>query len=220
MNEEEGQDEETLKPWVDPHRLKRVNNVWYKEGRRVVTGTMNAKRTIIKSRHDPPIYGHPGISKTTQLVERDYWWPKMKLDIMDYVKGCAECQHHKVNNRPTRAALSPIYPKPEAMPFETVAIDFITKLPLSQGYDSILTVTDHDCMKAAIFIPCNEEINAEGTAALYMKQVVTNFGLPSKIISNRDPRFASKFTRELCKLMAIEQNISMAYHPRTDGQSE
>ena len=106
------------------------------------------------------------------------------------------------------------------MPFETVAIDFITKLPLSQGYDSILTVTDHDCMKAAIFIPCNEEINAEETAALYMNQVVKNFGLPSKIISDRDPRFASKFTRELCKLMGIEQNISTAYHPGTDGQSE
>ena len=70
------------------------------------------------------------------------------------------------------------------MLFETVAIDFITKLPLSQGYDLILTVTDHDCTKAAIFIPCNEEINTEGTATLYLKQVVTNFGLPNKIISD------------------------------------
>ena len=117
-------------------------------------------------------------------------------------------------------ALNPIYPKPEAMPFETVAIDFITKLPLSQGYDSILTVTNHDCTKAAIFIPCNEEINTEQTATLYLKQVVTNFGLPSKIISDQDPRFMSKFTRELCKLMGIEQNISTAYHPRMDRQSE
>ena len=80
------------------------------------------------------------------------------------------------------------------MPFETVAIDFITKLPISQGYDSILTVTDHDCTKVSIFIPCNEEINAEGTAALYLKQVVVNFGLPHKIISDQDPRFVSKFT--------------------------
>ena len=106
------------------------------------------------------------------------------------------------------------------MPFETVAIDFITKLPVSQGYNSILTITDHDCTKAAIFIPCNEEINTEETVALYLKQVVTNFGLPSKIMSNRDPHFASKFTRELCKLMGIKQNILTAYHPRTDGQSE
>ena len=144
----------------------------------------------------------------------------MKLDIVDYIKGCAECQRHKVNNWPKWAALSPIYPKSEAMPFKMVAINFITKLPLSQGYNSILTVTDHNCTKAAMFIPCNKEINAEETAALYLKNVVTNFGLPSKIISDRDPRFVSKFTRALCKLMGIEQNISTAYHPRTDGQSE
>ena len=64
----------------------------------MVTESREGKRAIIQSRHDPPVYGHPGISKTTQIVERDYWWPKMKSDIMDYVKGCAECQRHKVNN--------------------------------------------------------------------------------------------------------------------------
>ena len=185
-NEQE-QDEEIVKPWVNPHKLKHINNVWYKEGRCVITGSLDHKCTIIKSCHDLPIYGHPGISKMTQLVEHDYWWPQMKLDIADYIKGCTECQRHKVNNQPTRAALSPIYPKPEAMPFETVAIDFITKLPVSQGYDSILTITDHNCTKAAIFIPCNEEITAEETAAMYLEQVVTNFGLPSKIISDHNP---------------------------------
>ena len=213
VNKEEAQEEETLKPWINPHKLKCINGTWYKEGRHVITGSLTDKQSVIKSCHDPLVYGHPGISKTMQLVERDYWWLQMKLDIMDYIKGCAECQRYKVNNKPTCTALRPIYPKPEAMPFKTIAIDFITKLPLSQGYDSILTVTDRDCTKAAIFIPCNEEINAEKTAALYLKQVVTNFGLPSKIISNRDPRFASKFTRELCRLMGIEQNISTAYHP-------
>jgi transposase InsO family protein len=139
---------------------------------------------------------------------------------MDYVKGCAECQRHKVNNHPTKAALEPIWAKPEATPFETVAVDFITKLPVSQGYDSILTVTDHDCSKATIFIPCVEEISREETAALYAKHVFARYGLPTKIISDRDPRFASKFTRELCKLLGIQQNISTAYHPHTDGQSE
>ena len=217
---EEAQDEETLKPWVNPHKLKLINGIWYKEGRRVVTGPLTSKWAIIKLCHDPPVYGHPGISKTMQLTEWDYGWLRMKLDIIDYVKGCAECQWHKVNNRPTRATLNPIYPKLEAMPFQTVAINFITKLPVSQGYDSILTVTDHNCTKAAIFIPCNKEINAEQTVALYLKHVVTNFGLPCKIISDWDLRFVSKFTQELCKLMGIEQNISTAYHPQMDGQLE
>jgi hypothetical protein len=106
------------------------------------------------------------------------------------------------------------------MPFETIALDFITKLPVAQDCDLILTITDHDCTKMALFIPCQEEITAEGTAALYVKHVFTRFGLPSKIISDRDPRFASKFTRELCRILGIQQNISTAYHPRTDGQSE
>jgi transposase InsO family protein len=144
----------------------------------------------------------------------------MRRETTDYVKGCAECQHHKTNNRPTKAPLKPIWAKPEATPFETVAIDFIMKLSLSQGYDSILTVTDHDCSKATIFIPCIEEISGEETAAAYAKHVFTRYGLPSKIISDRDPRFTSKFTRELCKLLGIQQNISTAYHPQTDGQSE
>ena len=97
-NNKDKQEEETLKPWIDPHKLKRVNGVWYKEGRRAVTRSLTSKRAIIKSHHNPPTYGHPGISKTMQLVERNYWWPQMKLDIVDYVKGCAKCQCHKVNN--------------------------------------------------------------------------------------------------------------------------
>jgi hypothetical protein len=77
----------------------------------------------------------------------------------------------KVNNRPTKAPLQLIFATLEAMPFETVALDFITKLPTSQGYDLILTVTDHDCSKAAIFIPCREEVSGEEMVILYMKQV-------------------------------------------------
>ena len=123
-------------------------------------------------------------------------------------------------NHPTHTLLQPIFAQPEALPLETVAIDFITKLPVSQGYDSILMVTDHDCSKATIFIPCVEEISGEETAALYAKHVFACFGLPSKIISDRDPQFASKFTHELCKVLGIHQNISTAYHPQMDRQSE
>ena len=70
------------------------------------------------------------------------------------------------------------------------------------------------------FIPCREEINAEGTAALYTKHIFPSHGLPSKIISDRDPCFASQFTRKLCNILGIKQNISTPYHPRTDRQSE
>ncbi len=181
---------------------------------------MEHKQIFIRNHHDAPTYGHPGINKTYQLTSRRYWWPNMRHDVMDYVRGCADCQRNKINTRPTRAPISPIFPKPEAMPFETITLDFITKLPISQGYDSILTITDHDCTKAAIFIPCKESMTAEETAGLIVQHVFPRFGLPSKFISDRDPKFASKFTRGLCKATGTTQNISTAYHPRTDGQSE
>jgi hypothetical protein len=128
LNDYMKQDENTLKAWVDPHQLKMHQGIWYKDRRRVITGDVEAKHHLIQSHHDPPAYGHPGISKTIQLTERLYWWPQMQADIMEYVKGCADCQCHKVNTRPTKAPLQPIYPKAEALPFKTIALDFIVKL--------------------------------------------------------------------------------------------
>jgi hypothetical protein len=186
----------------------------------VVTAGVKGKRRIIATLHNPPTYGHPGIRRTTNFVERCYWWPYLQKDVADYVRGCGDCQRHKVNNRPTKAPLQPIYPSPEAKPFEVIAVDFITKLPPSQGFNSILTVMDHSCTKAVQFIPCNEAITAEGMARLFLQKVFCHYGLPTKIISDRDPRFTSKFTKELCRLLSIQQNISTAYHPQMDGQSE
>ncbi len=214
------QDEMMLGPWVNAHRLKKIEGVWYKDGQRVVTGGTKHKRTFIQVHHDALVYGHPGINKTYQLISRRYWWPNMRQDIMDYVRGCVECQRNKINTRPTKAPLLPILPIHEAMPFETVALDFITKLPVSQGYDSILTVTNHDCTKAAVFIPCKESMTAEETAGLIVQHIFPRFRLPLKFISDRDPKFASKFIRGLCKGMGTTQNISTAYHPRMDRQSE
>ena len=74
--------------------------------------------------------------------------------------------------------------------------------------------------KASIFIPCTESINAENTAKLYATHVLLHYRLPTHIISDRDPRFTSTFSRELCRTLGITQNISTAYHPQTDGQSE
>jgi len=99
-------------------------------------------------------------------------------------------------------------------------MDFITKLPLSGGYDTILTITDTDCLKASVFIPCNEAIDSEGVALLYLNNIIPHYGIPHKIISNQDIRFVSKFSTELCRILNIHQNISTAYHPQTDGASE
>ena len=125
-----------------------------------------------------------------------------------------------MNTQAKKVPLNPITLIENALPFQTITIDFIVKLPPSEGYNSILTITDHDCTKMILAIPCQEAINAEGVANLYLQQVFPHFGLPSKVISNRDPWFVSWLMKEMCHLLGITQNISTAYHPCTDGQSE
>jgi hypothetical protein len=127
---------------------------------------------------------------------------------------------HKVNTNPTKPPLYLITPIPDALPFQTIALNFITKLPVSKGYNTILTITDHDCSKALLFIPCKETINSEGATQLFTQHIVPHYGTPRKIISDHDTRFTSNFTMELCKILEIKQNISTAYHPQTDGQSK
>ena len=84
------QEEFILWPWVDPHNLKKVDNMWYKDGRRVVTNDLTYWRELIKTHHDPPVYGHPGINQTIWLLERYYWWPQLQKEVADYsgLKNC------------------------------------------------------------------------------------------------------------------------------------
>ena len=144
----------------------------------------------------------------------------MKTFVIKYIKGCTTCQMTKVNTHPNHPPLSPIFPEENACPFETIAMDFIMKLPQPGEYDTILTITDTDCSKASIFIPCYKAIDLEGVALLYVNHVIPHYGIPWKIISDQDIWFVLKFLSELCCLLNIKQNISTAYHPQTDGASK
>ena len=79
------QDKAILQPWIDHHKLKKVEGTWYKDGRRVIMNDLEHKHTLIQSHHDPPVYGHPGINWTIRLLERHYWWPQLQKDTTDYV---------------------------------------------------------------------------------------------------------------------------------------
>ena len=114
----------------------------------------------------------------------------------------------------------PILPIEGAVPFQTISLDLITDLLEVDRHDSILIIVDHDCTKTALFFPCAKTINALGVAMLYAQWVFPYFEIPKKVISDRDPRFTSKFTKGLCDQLGVDQGMSTAYHPQTDGQSE
>ena len=95
---------------------------------------------IISSHHDSPVAGHPGYQKTQELIERQYYWPGLASDVRTYITRCNRCTHFKGSN--TKPAGSAIPLQPSTMPWVDVSADFITDLPLSNSFDSILTVVD------------------------------------------------------------------------------
>ncbi len=99
-------------------------------------------------------------------------------------------------------------------------MDLIMGLPAQRGYNAILTIMDHGCSRAAIFLPCADTITRPGIAQLYLDHVYRWFGLPSCMISDRDPRFTSHFGKALTTKLGISRNLSMAFHPQTDGLSK
>ena len=99
-------------------------------------------------------------------------------------------------------------------------MDFITDLPMTHGYDSILVVVDQGLSKGVILLPCNKTITAEGTAKLLLENLYKRFGLPDKLISDRGPQFASKAFIELLKLLGVKSALSTAFHPQTDGTTK
>ena len=120
----------------------------------------------------------------------------MKDTITNYVKGCATCQSRKNNPTNPKPPLFPITSDKYMFPFTSIALDIIVKLPQSNKYNTILTIMD-TFSKASIFIPCKKTTDAEQTALLYTTYVLPHYGLPSQIISDRDPHFTSTFTQEL-----------------------
>ncbi|GJY87592.1 putative reverse transcriptase domain-containing protein [Tanacetum coccineum] len=104
--------------------------------------------------------------------------------------------------------------------WERITMDFITKLPrTSSGYDSIWVIVDR-LTKSAHFIPMIEKYKMEKLTRLYLMEIVCRHGVPMSIISNRDPRFASRFWRSLQKSLGTNLDMSTAYHHETNGQSD
>ncbi|GKD29604.1 reverse transcriptase domain-containing protein, partial [Tanacetum coccineum] len=111
-------------------------------------------------------------------------------------------------------------PKIPEWKWDNITMDFVTKLPkTSQGYDTIWVIIDR-LTKSAIFTPMRETNPLDKLARLYLKEVVTRHGIPVSIICDRDPRFASNFWRSLQSALGTNLDMSTAYHPQTDGQSE
>ncbi|GJR11779.1 ty3-gypsy retrotransposon protein [Tanacetum coccineum] len=146
-----------------------------------------------------------------------YWWLGMKKDIAVYVSKCLTCLKVKVEHqRPSGLLHQYEIPK---WKWEGIAMDFVTKLPrTSSGHDTIWVIMDR-FTKSTHFLPMREDYKMERLARLYLNEIVARHGVLILIISDRDSRF-TRFWQSMQEALGTRLDMSTAYHPQTDGQSE
>jgi hypothetical protein len=177
-------------------------------------------REIVQRYHDHPTAGHPGELQTYNVVKRHYWWPGLRVFVKNYIQECGICQQFKIDRNPSKPAFMPIKGAKSTGPFASCSMDLITDLPPVDDCDSILVVVDRGNTKGATLIPTAKTLTQEGAGQLLLDNIYKRFGLSDKMLSDRGPQFAAKAFHELLKLLGIKSNLTMAYHPQTDGATK
>ena len=184
-----------------------------------VPGALSKGRRVTEIAIDQAhrIVGHKAARKTRDYVSRWFWWPTLAKDVEHFCKSCGICQTTKTSTAKPKGLLHSL-PIPEA-PWQSIAMDFVGPFPECMGYDYLLVVI---CRLTSLvhLIPTNTSAKATDIAWLFLKDIVRIHGLPETIVSDRDPKFVSKFWRELHRLMGVKLLMSTAYHPQTDAMGE
>ena len=193
------------------------DGVVYMEGRIYVPNNKKIKEEILKENHDLADVGHPEQHRMLELIKRTYWWPGLKEDVKKYIQRCFKCQQNKVQHQRKAGELHPL----EILkgPWQEISIDIIGPLPKSNGINIIVVIVDRFIkmirLKATI-----TNISLEGIAKIYRDKIWKLHRVPRRILSDRGLQFASKFIEEFTKVLGTKRQLSIAYHPQTNGQME
>ena len=170
--------------------------------------------------HDVPWCAHLGIEKTMKLMEHQFYWPRMDVDIKKYISTCHKCQANKTDRRSTRPPLTPLV-APDAC-WLTLGVDLIVDLPPTScewEYNAICVFVCH-LSKMVRLVPTKTTLTAKGFAKLFFKEVFPHYGMPQNIVSDRGPQWNSDFFEQICDILKIRLKLSTAYHPQTNGLVE
>jgi len=188
------------------------------------------RRTIIKLNHDSEFAGHLGIDKTTDLITRNFYWPKMRYDIAGYVKACKICStekdsRHKAYGTAVRVPVAD-------MPWQEVQIDFITDLPV-KGKERTPEGTITTTLRTGCIMVCCDRLTkmihligfkhlptAIETSRAFLREIYRLHGFPKVITTDRGTQFTSKVWEELLDFFGTELNTATTSHHQTVGQVE
>ena len=193
------------------------DEIVYMQGKIYVPNSKKLKEKILQENHNLVDVGHPGQQRILELIKWNYWWPGLKEDIKKYIQGYFKCQQNKVQHQKKSGELH-LLEIPQG-PWQKINIDIIGPLPRSNGIDAIVVIVDW-FMKMILLKAITISISSEGIAKIYRDNIWKLHGVPRKILSDWGLQFALKFIEEFTRVLGTTRQLSTAYHPQTDGQTE
>jgi hypothetical protein len=184
---------------------------------RVWVPLANDLRTkILQEIHDSTTHIHPGRETMYAIVARQFFWPGISRDIRTFVENCDGCNSNKAWRTLRHGFLKPL-PIPDRV-WSEISMDFITKLPVSEGCSNIVVVTDR--LSKGVIADGLEDIEAETVANWFLKRYYPHHFLPRAIVSDRGAQFTGAFWKRLCDSLHIRRRLSTSFSPETDGSTE
>jgi hypothetical protein len=153
------------------------------------------KRFIMDELHKRPYIGHPGYQKMIMATRKQFYWPRLKKDIANYLAKCLECQQVKAEHRHPAGLLQPL-PISE-WKWETISMDSITGLPTSTRMNDAIMVVVDKLSNSTHFIPIKSTCKAIDITSIFMNEIFRLHGMPKKIVSDRDMKFTSNLWESL-----------------------
>nr|GFA41529.1 putative nucleotidyltransferase, ribonuclease H [Tanacetum cinerariifolium] len=194
------------------------DNILWQDTRLVVPNDVSLKEALLTEAHNSPFSIYLGSTKMYHDLKQHFWWSGMKRDVATFVSRCLVCQQFKIEHQRASGLLQPL--DILVWKWEEISMDFVTGLPRTQRrHDAIWVVVDR-LTKSAHFLPIRKDYSVSRLAKIFQQEIVRLHGTPSAIVSDRDPRFASRFWKGLQKAWGTRLKFSTAFHPQTDGQFE
>jgi hypothetical protein len=197
-------------PKVNYFHMDEEGTLWFKD-RLVVPKNHGLSKKIFDEAHTSKYSIHPGSTKMFYDLKAQFWWTRMKREIVHYVAECNMYQRVKADHMRLVGLLQPL--SIPTWKWEDISMDFIVGLPLTgHKFNSIWVIIDR-LTKSAHFIPVHTLYMAEKYTELYISRILCLHGVPKTILSDRGPQFIARFWEQLHASLGMCLICSSVYHP-------
>lgn len=174
--------------------------------------------SLIQKTHDSHVTGHPGRNNTLAILSRSFYWPGMTNMVRKFCRNCDVCGRSHVWRSARQGFLLPL-PVPERF-YSELSIDFMTDMPAKNKSDPKFLMVITDRLLKSVTLEAMSSMAAEDCANRFVQCHYRFHGFPHAITSDRGSNWVSDFWTSMCSQIGIEQRLSTAFHPETDGATE